>query len=267
MDIEGQFRDNGYVVLPGFLDGARIARLRGVCDRVLSQWLAGKPRAGRLTNMAGLTDLKYFPRQRDELLELLRFIAADDVQEALEGLDLGDPLFHNTQYFMEAGDTNWTGAWHRDTQFLSQTISVEKQRIAGTPSVHFRVALVDDARLDYVPGSERRWDHHDEDVVRRKSRGVGELSGAINVPLRAGDAVIFSAWGIHRGHYGPAPERRTLDLLYVFDEPLHWAPPPISCFADTSLLDDLPDDARRFFTGFVEAASPFWKAGAEPSLA
>ncbi len=100
-------------------------------------------------------------------------------------------------------------------------------------------------------------------MVRRKSKGVGELSGAIYIPLRAGDAVIFSAWGIHRGHDGPAPERRTLDLLYVFDEPLHWAPPPISCFADTTLLDELPDNARRFFAGFIEAATPFWKAEAE----
>ena len=47
MDIESQFRDNGYVVLPGFLDGARIGRLRAVCDRVLAQWLAGKPRTDR----------------------------------------------------------------------------------------------------------------------------------------------------------------------------------------------------------------------------
>ncbi len=47
-----------------------------------------------------------------------------------------------------------------------------------------------------------------------------------------------------------------------FGEPLHWAPPPISCFADNTLLDELPADARRFFAGFVEAATPFWKAEA-----
>ena len=262
MHLETEFRENGYVVLPGFLEPARIARLRTICDRVLTHWYAEEPRPGRLTNMAFLTEPRYFDGRREELIDLLNLVAAPDVLTALETLDLGEPLFHNTQYFMEAGTEDWAGPWHRDSQFLSQSISVEKQRIAAEPSVHFRLALLDDARLDYVPGSERRWDHHDEEAVRRKAGGMGAIAGATNIPLRAGDAVIFNAWGIHRGHYGPAPERRTLDLLYVFDEPLHWAPPPITCFGDATLLDDLTPDARRFFAGFVEAVSPYWTAEA-----
>jgi hypothetical protein len=256
---EANFRANGFVVLPEFVTAADMARLRSICDRVLSVWRAETPPIDRATNMAYLTEPRYHAGRREELLQLLGFIAAPEILGVLESLDLGEPLFHNTQYFMEGGEADWIGPWHRDTQFLAPNPNLEKQRIAALHSVHFRIAFTDDARLDYVPGSERRWDRPAEEKVRRRNKGIGDLADAQTIRLRAGDAAVFHAWGIHRGHYGPQPVRRTLDIIYGFDRVADWSPPAQTCLGDESLLAELPAGARDFYGRCIAAGTPYWR--------
>jgi len=108
--------------------------------------------------MAYLTEPNYFNKNSSWLIELLEFIADRKIIEILEFISGEKLLFHNTQYFFNPVDKSWKGIWHRDTQFLAPEVELEKQRIKHNTGVHFRVAFLADDYLEYVPGSEKRWD-------------------------------------------------------------------------------------------------------------
>ena len=243
------FARQGFAVFPRFLAAAQIAQLRAACDRVLErQRAAGDGRD--TTNIAYLTDERWHPDGGDDRMALLEFIASPRITGLITRA-IGAPLFHNTQYFMEPRTRSWTGVWHRDCQFLVDTPTKEDAIRAGSRGVHFRVALADDDHLEYLPGSEQRPDTATEMAARWPAGDrpvTGELPGAVRLPLRAGDALLFQAWGIHRGRYVVGQPRRTLDVIYNIG-----APPlgcPADAFAQPVPLAGLSPTARAFFTAF-----------------
>lgn len=242
------FARQGFALFPRFLAAAQIAPLRVACDRVLDRQRARGD--GDPTNIAYLTDGRWHPDGDADRITLLEFIASPRIT-ALIAAAIGAPSFHNTQYFMEPRTRSWTGAWHRDCQFLVETPAHEDSIRAQSRGVHFRVALVDDDHLEYVPGSEQRADSAPERAVRwpTGTRKIDdELPGAVRLPLRAGDALLFHAWGIHRGRYVATRPRRTLDLIYNIGAP----PPgcPRDAFAEPVPLTGLSPTAHAFFTAF-----------------
>ncbi len=252
IDAATRFAADGYAIIPGFMGTTQIARYRAICDRILAQWRAEHPEAAgqRTTNMAYLTDPRYFAEYEEELVALLKLIADPRVVDLLHAVGFETPLFHNTQYFMESDELAWPGMWHRDTQFMAPNPDTERERMEGSHSVHFRIAFIEDAALDYVPRSERRWDEpaelairlHEDDNVRRESA----MPGAVAVPLKAGDAALFHAWGIHRGRYAPLPVGRSLDIIYA-DRRVAWAPPSAMDHIGPRVAWRLGPEARRFF--------------------
>jgi hypothetical protein len=243
------FARQGFAVFPRFLAAAQIAPLRAACDRVLERQRAIGD-GGDATNIAYLTNGRWHPDGDGDRITLLEFIASPRIT-ALIATAIGTPSFHNTQYFMEPRARSWTGAWHRDCQFLVKTPAHEDAIRAQSRGVHFRVALVDDDHLEYVPGSEQRADSATERVVRWPTgprKIADELPGAVRLSLRAGDALLFHAWGIHRGRYIAARARRTLDLIYNIGAP----PPgcPRDAFAEPVPLTGLSPTAHAFFTTF-----------------
>lgn len=264
LSLPDRFRRDGYARFPGFLGPSRIAALRAACDAALVGWMTAEgrgPRAPDVTNMAYLTDLRLWPDSRDGLLEIAEFAASPAVLAPVERAAGSPVLFHNTQYFMEPHNRSWDGDWHRDTQFLSPTDDIEWARIRGAASVHFRVALVDDPWLEIVPGSHARWDSPQEYAVRRatgKGGRHGAMPGGIALPLKAGDALLFHAWSIHRGRYVATRPRRTLDILYAIGGPTDWSPATPSCFREPTVMEGLSPGARAFYERFVAAYAPLW---------
>ncbi|MEM8648640.1 MAG: hypothetical protein AAGF86_20185, partial [Pseudomonadota bacterium] len=90
--------------------------------------------------------------------------------------------------------------------------------------LHFRIAFQDDDNLEIVPGSGTRWDTAEELAIRRPANTdvwartptttSDAMPNAQRISLKQGDAAIFHAWSIHRGHYAAQPIRRTLDVIY-----------------------------------------------------
>lgn len=242
------FARHGFALFPRFLATAQIAPLRAACDRVLERQRVVSD--ADTTNIAYLTDGRWHPDGDADRITLLEFIASPRIT-ALIAAAVGAPSFHNTQYFMEPRARSWTGAWHRDCQFLVETPLHEDAIRAQSCGVHFRVALVDDDHLEYVPGSEQRADSPAERAARWAA-GAGKvdaaLPGAVRLPLRAGDALLFHAWGVHRGRYVASSPRRTLDLIYNIGAP----PPgcPSDAFAEPVPLTGLSPTAHAFFTAF-----------------
>ncbi|CAN5708195.1 hypothetical protein BH09MYX1_BH09MYX1_01980 [soil metagenome] len=216
------FRVHGYFALPAFLNPTDLGELRRACDVALDRARAESAENGHSTPKIGLfTELSYFAEQSDALVVLANFVGSARICALLEGLSHEDedatPHLENTDYYHEQTKHDWDGDWHRDSQFGQPDPELERRRILGTTSVHVRVALEDDDRLEIVPGSHRRWDTPEELQIRKGSKRTSSaMPGAKRMTLEAGDACIFHAWSIHRATYRRTPLRRTLDSLYAF---------------------------------------------------
>lgn len=255
---------DGFVRFPGFLGGDELGSLEAICETVVDRWYArhaDAPWLYRTTNMSGLTDPGLFDSER-ELVSLLELIADARILAPLRHCAGVEPLFHNTQFFFEQRHESWDGEWHRDSQFDARSDTDERERMESHTGVHFRIAFARDPWLELVPGSHRRWDSPKEYAIRRSeepaSRASAEMPGRVRVELERGDALLFHAWGIHRGSYRTEPERRTLDLIYGWPGPSPTGAPQPLCFSDRTILDRLSTGARSFFERFVEAYEGRW---------
>jgi hypothetical protein len=258
-EITKHWNESGLVVIPGFLDPLEIAELRPICDHVLQRAIAEAPDRANASNIADLTERRYFHSHEADLLRLLEFIADQRIVSLLTRLSGELPLFHNTQYFYNPASMSWDGDWHRDTQFLAPEVALEQERMKQHTGVHFRVAFVADSRLEYVAASERRWDLPDELDIRKGSQpNRSHMPGRREIALGAGDACLFHAWGIHRGTYRADVPRRTLDIIYGWGGACDYCPPPPMCFTDRGLLARLSPSARNFFEYFISVYSGYW---------
>jgi len=128
-EITKHWSESGLVVIPGFLDPLEIAELRRICDHVLQQAIAEAPDRANASNIAYLTERRYFHSHEADLLRLLEFIADQRIVSLLTRLSGELPLFHNTQYFYNPASMSWDGDWHRDTQFLAPESPLERERM------------------------------------------------------------------------------------------------------------------------------------------
>lgn len=229
--------------------------------------LVESPAQADAANIAYLTESRYFGSRESDLLHLLEFIADPRIVLLLREVFGEAPLFHNTQYFRNPATHSWPGDWHRDTQFLAPDPAMEARRMKQHTGVHFRVAFLPDAQLEYVPGSERRWDTPEELAIRKGTDpSRPDMPGRTRIELRAGDACLFHAWGIHRGNYHAKVPRQTLDIIYGWGGECDYAPPPPMCFEDRTLLERLGPGARDFFGYFIRSYAPCWErsSGSNP---
>jgi hypothetical protein len=215
------FFRNSFVVLPHFLDRHDRAPLRAAADAALAWSRARCVETSHTTpRISLLTQAASFEHGAAMLAPILTFAASARVCALL------DPIARSTSanvlqlkdahYYHEQTKRDWDGDWHRDSQFSRAEPELERELIARTCSVHVRVALEDDDRLEIVPSSHARWDTDEELRIRRGSdRASSRMPHAVRVVLEAGDACLFHAWSIHRATYRRSPIRRTLDLLYA----------------------------------------------------
>lgn len=219
------FREHGYFVVPAFLGATELSELRRACDLVLERARSESNAQGHTTpSVSLLSNLDYFAEQPEALQRLTRFVASARVCALLSGLGYADeehaPRLKKADYYHEQTQHDWDGDWHRDSQFKESEPDRERALVLSTTSVHLRVALERDDRLEVVPGSHRRWDTSEELRIRKGAqRTSAEMPGATRIELRAGDACVFHAWSIHRATYQRVPVRRTLDSLYGFARP------------------------------------------------
>ena len=257
--VAKDWAESGLVVIPEFLEQRETSELRRICDQVLQQAVTEAPERASTSNIAYLTERRYFRSREGDLLRLLEFIADQRILSLLNHLSGQVPLFHNTQYFYHPSSMSWDGDWHRDTQFLAPESALERERMKQHTGVHFRVAFLADSQLEYVPGSEQRWDVPAELEIRRGAqRNRPDMPGRRKIELAPGDACLFHAWGIHRGTYRADIPRRTLDIIYGWGGACDYFPPPPMCFTEPDLLARLSPGARNFFDYFVQTYEKYW---------
>jgi hypothetical protein len=199
--------------------------MRRACDAVLASSRENCAETSHSTpRISLLTQASSFEHGTALLAPIVAFAGSARVCALLEAIGAGDeagaPQLKDAHYYHEQTKRDWDGDWHRDSQFARADPDLERQLIASSWSVHVRVALEDDDRLEIVPASHARWDTDEELRIRRGARRASsEMPNATRISLRAGDACLFHAWSIHRATYRRAPVRRTLDLLYASTAP------------------------------------------------
>lgn len=219
------FRRNSFVVLPNFLDRRARSELREAADAALTWSRAQCIETSHTTpRISLLTQATSFDGGAATLTPILTFAGSARVCALLDAVARSasaDVLqLKDAHYYHEQTKRDWDGDWHRDSQFSRADPDLERELIASTCSVHVRVALEEDDRLEIVPSSHTRWDTDEELCIRRGSnRATDKMPNAVRIILKAGDACLFHAWSIHRATYRRAPIRRTLDLLYASTGP------------------------------------------------
>lgn len=214
------FHRNSFVVVPSFLDGRARAELREAADAALTWSREQCVEISHTTpRISLLTQATSFSGGAAKLAPILTLASSPRVcalLDAIARVEVADVFqLKDAHYYHEQTKHDWDGDWHRDSQFARTEPDLERELIASTSSVHVRVALEDDDRLEVVPSSHARWDTDEELRIRRGSnRATSHMPHAVRVILKAGDACLFHAWSIHRATYRRSPIRRTLDLLY-----------------------------------------------------
>jgi hypothetical protein len=267
---------DGYVVVRNLLPERETTTIRGICEDVLAQWRKADP-AGRETPTPDSSSLRhlnhpgYFLNDHRRLAVLLDLIADERILTVVRQLFGEEPLFRCTSLFMNPQLTSTDGQWHRDSQFLVKTVDEEKRlwdQRHGFRGVQLQIALVPSSDIEYVPGSNQRWDSAEEFAIRRadmvgafgRDAASNHMPNAYRAHLQAGDAAAFDAYGLHRGRYHVDKLRRTLMLTYTtasqpyFD---HFSDQP--WFLEPGYLDGTKPETRRFLQSYIEAYRSFWQ--------
>ena len=273
-----QWKEEGYVVVPGVYDADRTAHLLEISERILARWRRESPQTGQPGGdrdaivMRHLNHPGYFGNGEGGFSEVMNVVADDRVLEICRSILGQEPLFRCTSLFMNPLDTSDDGNWHRDTQHTYPDEEEEKQVIANSDregtGVQLQVALLPSDALQYVPGSHLRWDTPEEYSIRRAddmaNNRANTMPGSVRIALEPGDAAAFNSHGLHRGRRHADIPRRTLMLTYtktprhVFDK---YSNQP--WFDTPGYLDGLKPETRASFEPFVAAYGEQWRRKAE----
>lgn len=241
---------DGYAIVPGVLDAAMLAEVRGLSERRIAAAPDEHFERNRTTgSMLSIADEPGFAR----LIGLPRTLAI------LRGLGLGE-LAWSAGYVISKPAAAPRLFWHQDWLYWTHPVSRE-----AVPHQLFAMYyLVDTDRtngcLRVIPGSHggRREAHdrlaraHSPEALAGRDPAhamFGDMPGEVDVPVRAGDLLLGDSRLLHAAHAnGSDASRRLLTLWY------HPA------------YDRLPGPIQTHLTDSYGGALDGWDAEARSSL-
>lgn len=214
-----EFAKRGFLKLPQFLSSDELNKLTKVVNKFHQSWIDSNLKfyQTKAINSAFLTSNQHL--SSDDRFALFEFVSQQRIVSLINKMFKADAVFMGTQLFFDPVNSEQNNYWHRDPQYH---LTEEEQRLAlsGPEVLHVRLALKDERGIEFVPGSHKNWDTDEELAVRLEKDGHlshESLSSGVEVPLAAGDLLVFSANMIHRGLYGL--DRLALDILYCEKSP------------------------------------------------
>lgn len=248
MNEANVFNHQGYVVVKKLFDRRDIEKLTTIIDRIHSQWLNENHAdfiEHKLVNMHSLTSPRYFGGHEVERLLFFQTIASNRLTHLLDDM-FGDGLyFHNTQLFFNPFENTRPPYWHRDMQYTPIDDSVLENEQQNMLTLHVRIPLVHEKRVELIPGTHKRWDTGLERNVRLELSGhknSEDLPGAVLIELAPGDVLIFNAQMIHRGNYRLNKSRKALDLCLGKQHPFTSQYIDESTLPNTGELDQIANN-------------------------
>jgi len=223
MIIEGDYNENGYVVIREFFNNNEIIELASHVDKVYESWLEKNKTEilnTSLVNMHSLTHQEYFTNSypddaSNDRIELFNAITPSKLIDLMDEMFREEIYLHNTQLFFNPLNSKKRPYWHRDMQFSPAPDHIQKDELHNMLSLHIRIPLENEKGLEIITGTHKRWDTELENKVRFELDGHNSnecLPNAKRIDLNAGDIIIFHAQMIHRGNYDLNGSRKALDL-------------------------------------------------------
>ncbi len=212
-DSSLDFKKNGFYLFKNFFEEDIILKLNSVLTKANVSWKK-KNINPDYVNSNYLTSLDYLDNS-DERQFIFNFIASDELCNIAKEITV--PFFFlNTQIFFNPENNHKLPYWHRDIQYLPISENEQFQKMQSDQVIHFRIPLIDDPGLYFIPGSHLRRDNEIERNTRLELNGYKNyypLKEEILIPHNRTDLLIFSAHLIHKGNY--SKERFSFDILFT----------------------------------------------------
>ena len=212
-EFEKEFHQKGYYLFENFFDPVEISTLTSILESCNREWKK-KNLSKNSINSSYLTSSQYL-KKKSERDFIFQFIASDRLCGIVRRI-LDPFYFLNTQLFFNPEHSSQLPYWHRDIQYFPLSEEEQKKRILVDQVLHFRIPLMDDPGLFFIPGSHQRWDHiweHEIRLERNGHRNSESLPEERLIPHKSGDLLVFSAHLIHKGNY--SKNRLSFDILYT----------------------------------------------------
>ncbi|UJF20300.1 phytanoyl-CoA dioxygenase family protein (plasmid) [Vibrio sp. SS-MA-C1-2] len=220
--LSHHYEKEGYFVIRNYFDEAEILSLRKVILKFHQEWKTdnGQFYQEEAFNSSLITGSEYL--SDNDRATLFNFISSQKMMEVIDTVIPKKPSFMNTQLFFNPVNPQQKDFWHRDCQY-DYDIEDQMKVIMETQVLHLRIPLFDELGMEVIPGTHKRWDNDEEFNVRQEMNGKvssDNISGGKQIPLSAGDLLVFSADMIHRGLYGL--DRLAWDIL-IFESAADYA--------------------------------------------
>jgi len=213
------FESQGFYLVPKLFTQKEVDGIKSTLESFHRNWQLDNQQhyQSRAINSAYLTGRKYLTEP--EQTSLFKFIAQSKLMSYVLVHFDPSPAFLNTQLFFNPVNKKQKNYWHRDTQYHLD-LEQQKQIMSRSDLLHFRIAMADEPGIELVPTTHRRWDSSLEQDVRLEKNGrknFEPLPNTQQIPMQAGDLLVFSGNMLHRGIYGL--NRLALDILYCENDP------------------------------------------------
>jgi len=208
-----QYQEDGYVIVDDAVDTDMLQPLLDAARR-----MKAKVRAGEVNVFTHWTPEKepwgirgiLSPEFNEPIFA--EYLLSDSLMKYVEPM-LGKELrLGGVMLFTTPDEVDWSGGWHRDFGSNERDGAYEvEMEVLNRPNYGLRwhLALVDDACLQLVPGSHKRYRTDEERECLLNSRHK-DLSTQQVMDLKAGQTIFWQGNTVHRGIYNAKPERLSL---------------------------------------------------------
>jgi ectoine hydroxylase-related dioxygenase (phytanoyl-CoA dioxygenase family) len=215
------YRDDGYMIVPGFFSADQLALMRGECEHGIEDMHRRMDAAGTDVLHISHRGSRYFINHQIDRSAALRALAFGAQMAELCRATLGDEVyFFLDQFVVKCAETGMRFAWHQDAGYITHT-RVKPYLTCWIPLDDCSVA---NGTIFILPYS--RMGHRDV-IEHVKDEGTNDMVGysgddpGIAVEVPAGTLVAFTSHVLHRSTPNASRSMRRAYLLQYSPQPIY----------------------------------------------
>jgi ectoine hydroxylase-related dioxygenase (phytanoyl-CoA dioxygenase family) len=215
------YRDDGYMIVPGFFSAEQLALMRRECEHGIDDMHRRMDAAGTDVLHISHRGSRYFINHQIDRSAALRELAFGPQMAELCRATLGEAVyFFLDQFVVKCAETGMSFAWHQDAGYITHT-KVKPYLTCWIPLDDCSVA---NGTIFILPYS--RMGHRDV-IEHVKDEGTNDMVGyrgddpGIAVEVPAGTLVAFTSHVLHRSTPNRSRGMRRAYLLQYSPEPIY----------------------------------------------
>ena len=218
------FEKNGYFIFKNILDKIHLESLKEFSDDVLNQHHEEHFKVNLTTGSMALIDWALVQKYK----ALGDLVVHPKIKSGLSELGFLEPKFGHGRIISKPPKSPRL-FWHEDGRFWNDPVSYTNQPIQCFIMYYLTDTSVDNGCLRVIPGSHRkrhklhdlaREKHHDDLKTYANPEDIQfqDAEGEIDVPLKAGDAVLGYGNLFHSSHSNKSDEKRTVLTMWYYPD-------------------------------------------------